>query len=142
MLPQQKLTAHLDARRAAVFDDAGNAQYVRFCSRVFFHRRDNHLKLHNKGGYFVTHGVPDSVHVNGELPVHEPVPHSNDVYPRDRIIISLKFFAYGRGGLTDDFDAFDKGESEHPVGFEVAPRSASCKFDRVARGVEHVAKPE
>ncbi len=81
-------------------------------------------------------------HFNGETPVHEPVPHSNDVCPRDRSIISLKILAYGRGGLTDDFDAFDKGESEHPVGFEVASRSASCKFDRVARRVKHVAKPE
>lgn len=59
-----------------------------------------------------------------------------------RGVISLKILAYGRGGLTDDFDAFDKRESEHPVGFEVASRSASRKFDRVVRSVEHVAKPE
>ncbi len=102
-----------------MFDEIGKAQYMRFCSRVFLHRRDNRLKFRNQRWRIDAHGVPNSVHVNGEIPVHEPVPHSNDVCPRDRIIISLDILAYARGGLTDDFDAFDKGESEHLVGFEV-----------------------
>ena len=125
-----------------MFDEIGKAHYVRFYLRVFLHRRDNLLKLRHQRRQIYAHGVPNSVHVNGEIPVHEPVPHSNDVLPKGSNYYFAEILRLRRGGFTDDFDAFDKGESEHPVGFEVASRSASCKFDRVARGVEHVAKPE
>jgi hypothetical protein len=72
----------------------------------------------------------------------ETISHANYIPPRDFGMLILRFIGNSGSGLTNYFNRFDQGKSQHPIKLEILPGFVMSKINRVFRGIEHVSKPD
>lgn len=82
-------------------------------------RPENLLDLYSQRGQFFSRGRPHDVQVDIEIRMDEPIPHADNVRPRNLRLSTPALIGYFCSRFADDLDFLDQREHQHPVAVQI-----------------------
>ena len=106
--------------------------------RVFFEVLEQGFQCGDERREVLGKRLPDLLGVDGEVCVHQSIPHRHNLPPRDvgRELSSLG--AHPRCRLTDDLDSLDQAQRPDVIGFQIGAAARLGRGHRLPGRLQHV----